>query len=319
MEDNGVCIFPNVCTGGATNSLDPNLLLALQNNGGFGGNGNWIWIIFLWMMWMNGGFNNFRNQGGSFNELAAQLNGDTGREFVTQILGGKIDCVSQLAQMLGTNIESVKSSICGLSTAIQNVTGQVGLTALQTQNSILLGNANLAQQIAQCCCDNRLAICEQTNTLQRQADQNFAAKQLQDANYFAEQRLANSQQTNQILTSNQVNTQAVIDKINDQNVMITKQFCDLKEREYQSEIKAMGDTILQLRGQISNDRQDAKFVTAINALTERLIRIESHQPNTVSVPYPNVAAVNVTPNIVPQNQGCGCGNFNGWGQGGVVL
>ena len=33
----------------------------MMNNGGFGGNGNWIWIIFLFLLW---GRNGWGNNGG---------------------------------------------------------------------------------------------------------------------------------------------------------------------------------------------------------------------------------------------------------------
>ena len=38
MDDSKVFMFPDAAKG----SIDPNLLLALNNNGRFGGNGNWI-------------------------------------------------------------------------------------------------------------------------------------------------------------------------------------------------------------------------------------------------------------------------------------
>ena len=47
MKDDGVFIYPNIGNGNAS-SIDPNLLLALNSNGGFGGNGGWMWIMFLW-------------------------------------------------------------------------------------------------------------------------------------------------------------------------------------------------------------------------------------------------------------------------------
>lgn len=37
MGENGVFVFPDAAKGAAS-SIDPNLLLALQNNGGFGNN-----------------------------------------------------------------------------------------------------------------------------------------------------------------------------------------------------------------------------------------------------------------------------------------
>ena len=50
MGENGVLVFPDAAAGRAASSIDPNLLLAMQNNGGLGnGNGGWFWIILLWV------------------------------------------------------------------------------------------------------------------------------------------------------------------------------------------------------------------------------------------------------------------------------
>ena len=53
MDDSKVFMFPDANKG----SIDPALMMALMNNGGFGG-GNAIWVLFLWMMWQNGMFGN---------------------------------------------------------------------------------------------------------------------------------------------------------------------------------------------------------------------------------------------------------------------
>ena len=58
MDKDNVLIFPDAVSRGVTGGIDPNLLLALNNNGGFGGNGNWIWILFLWLIWGNNGWGN---------------------------------------------------------------------------------------------------------------------------------------------------------------------------------------------------------------------------------------------------------------------
>ena len=65
MESSKIMMFPEM---GSNNGIDPNLLLALNNNGGFGGNGNWIWILFLWLIWgVNGwGNNGFGGNGNGF-------------------------------------------------------------------------------------------------------------------------------------------------------------------------------------------------------------------------------------------------------------
>lgn len=50
---------------------------------------------------------------------------------------------------------------------IQQVGNQVGQSSQQIINAIQAGNCQIAQQISSYCCENRLAICQQTNALQQ--------------------------------------------------------------------------------------------------------------------------------------------------------
>lgn len=321
MGENGVFVFPDAATRGAASSLDPNLLLALNQNGGFGNNGYWIWILFMWMIWGgNGNWNNGMGGNGT-GFLANQLNNDAGRDLLLQAINGRADAISQLAQMLNTNIETVKNGIFTLQSSIQEVGSQVGITALQTQNSILLGNANIAKQICECCCENRLAIANQTSALQSslashdantrlQLAQNQAATQLQMAQIESADQLAVCQQTNQLGSQADRNTNNILNAIAGQNTLITKEFCDLKERELQNKIDTQGDIITQLRNQISNDKQTEAFNAAINALNEKIALLSAKQPNTVPVQYPNIVAANATPYV---GFGYGYPQNNFWG------
>lgn len=174
-------MFPEM---GSNNGIDPNLLLALNNNGGFGGNGNWIWILFLWLIWgVNGWGNN--GFGGGFGNgagfLSNQMNNDTGRELLMNAIQGNRDSINSLANLLNTEVQTVQNGIFTLNNAITSVGTQVGMSGLQIQNAIQSGNASIASQICQCCCENRLAIANQTNTLQAQAAANHAAATLQSA------------------------------------------------------------------------------------------------------------------------------------------
>lgn len=307
MGENGVIVYPEAAKAAAP-TLDPNLMLAMQNGGGFGAN-SWIWILFLWAMWQNGGYQNFRNQGGSFADLAAQINGDAGRDFILQALNGRFDSLGQLANITNTSVESVKNGIFTLQSAIQNVGAQTGMSGLQVQNAVQAGNAAISQKLCECCCENRLAICNQTNTLQSQAASNFAATQLQTAQNHADDRLDVCQQTNELKTQSIQNTQSIKDAIAAQSIMINDKFCDLEKRELQNRITTQGDIITQLRGQISNDKQTEAFNTAFNSLNDKINIIASKQPNTVPVQWPNIVAANATPyigqpyygNYYPQN------------------
>lgn len=324
MGENGVFVFPDAAKGAAS-SIDPNLLLALQNNGGFGNNGNWIWIFFLWMLyggnWGNGGFGN--NNGTGY--LANQISNSEGRDLLLQAINGRADALGQLASITNTGVETVKDGIFALQNAINQVGAQVGMSGLQVQNAIQAGNAALSQQLCSCCCENRLAICNQTNALQSQAASNFAATtleaaknqaatQLQMAQIESADQLAVCQQTNTLSTQNERNTNSILGAIANQNAMITDQFCQLKERELQSKIDTQGDIITQLRGQISNDKQTEAFTAAFNSLNEKINILSAKSPNTVPVVYPNLTAVNNTPYATGFNPwGYGFGGTSYWG------
>ena len=309
MAQEGVYVFPEAATRGAVNGIDPGLLALLNQNGGFGGNGNWIWVLFLWMLYGNNGFGGgFGNNGTGF--LANQANQEAGTNLILQALNGRADALGQLAQITNNSTETIKTILANIQTGIQT-------SGLQTINSVQLGNANLAQQICQCCCNMRYDLATQTNTLQAQAAQNYANSQLQTAqNHAATQlqmaqiesadQLAVCQQTNTLSTQADRNSNAILNAINAQTVAMNDQFCALKERELQSKIDTQGDIITQLRGQISNDKQTEAFTAAFNSLNDKINSIAAKQPATVPVVYPNLTAVNNVPNI---------GGFNPWGYG----
>ena len=292
------------------NSLDPNLMLALSQNGGFG-NSNWMWMMFMWILfpWIfngNGFGGGFGNNGTGF--LANQLNNDAGRDLLLQAINGRADSLGQLANILNTNVSDVQNGVNAIQNAVQTVGAQVGMSVQQVINSVQAGNASLSQQLCQCCCDNRLAIANQTNAIQAQsaanhsaatlqAAQNQAATQLQMAQIESADQLSVCQQTNQLGSQADRNTNYILNAIAGQNTLITKEFCDLKERELQNKIDMQGDIITQLRGQISNDKQTEAFNSAFNSLNDKINAMAAKQPNTIPVQWPNVIAANTTPYI----------------------
>ena len=331
MSDSKVYMVPD----GNTNSLDPNLMLALTQSGGFGNGMNWMWPMFLFFLfpWMfnggYGGFGGFGGMNGGAGFLSNQLNNDAGRDLLLQAINGRADSLGQLANILNTSVSSVQNGVNAIQTAIQSVGAQVGLSGQQVINSIQAGNASLSQQLCQCCCENRLAIAEQTSALQAQAASNFASTQLgmaqqtnalqaqmaanhsaavlQAAQAEAADQLAVCQQTNQLGSQADRNTNSILNAIAGQNTLITKEFCDLKERELQNKIDTQGDIITQLRGQISNDKQTEAFNAAFNSLNDKINAIASKQPNTVPVQWPNIIAANATPYV-----GYGYGQTSFW-------
>ena len=306
------------------NSIDPALMMALSQNGGFG-NGSWMWMMFMWILfpWIfggNNGFGGFGNGAGT-GFLANQLNNDAGRDLLLQAINGRADSLNQLAGLLNTSVSQVQNGVNTIQSAIQSVGAQVGMSGQQVINSIQAGNASLSQQLCNCCCENRLAVANQTNALQAQAaanhsaatllaSQNHAADQLQNAQIEAADQLAVCQQTNTLTNQADRNTNSILNAISGQNTLITKEFCDLKERELQNKINTQGDIITQLRNQISNDNQTLAFNKAMSALDDKIDAIAARQPNTVPVQWPNIVAANATPYVGPNYSG-----YGGWGNG----
>ena len=311
MDDSKVFMFPNA----SNNSIDPGLLALLNNNGGFGNNGNWIWILFLWMMWGYGGWNNNGfggNNGTGF--LANQLNNDAGRDLLLQAINGRADALGQLAQLTNGSVDQVRNAIGQLQLGISQVGTQVGMSGLETINALQLGNANLSRQLCECCCENRLAIANQTSALQSTLAAHDASVRLQLAKNEAADQLSVCQQTNQLGSQADRNANTILDAIANQNTLITKEFCDLKERELQNKINTQGDIITQLRGQISNDKQTEAFNAAMRALDDKIDAIAAKQPNTVPVQWPNLVAANATPYV-----GNWSGGFYGNGFGNNIV
>lgn len=314
MDDSKVFMFPE----NRNNGIDATTALLLGNNGGFGnGFNNPLWMMFMYPFILpffnmfGGGFGNWGNGFGGNNNgvgfLANQLNNDAGRDLILQAINGRADALGQLAGITNNSVDTVREAIATMSTKLSEVGAQVGMSGLQVINSVQSGNASLAQQLASCCCENRLATCQQTNTLQSAIAAHDASVRLQLAQNEAADQLSVCQQTNALGTQADRNTNSILGAIANQNTMITKEFCDLKERELQDKINMQSEIITQLRGQISNDKQTEAFNNAFRALDDKIDAIAAKQPNTVPVTWPNLVAANATP-YVGQNYGY-------WGNG----
>lgn len=300
-SNDGIYVFPDSVS--KMSGIDPGLLALLNQNGGFSNGSMWIWILFMWMIWGgNGNWNGMGNNG----MLANQLFNTEGRDMLLQAINGRADALGQLANITNTSVETVKNGIFALQNAINQTANQVGMSGLQTINAVQSGDAAISAKICECCCENRLAIANQTNALQSTMAANHAAATLQAAQSEAADQLAVCQQTNALATQADRNTNSIIGAINAQTVAMNDKFCELKERELQNKIDTQGDIITQLRGQISNDKQTEAFTAAFNSLNEKINILSAKSPNTVPVVYPNLTAVNNTPYS---------GGFNPWGYG----
>ena len=281
--------------------------MAMNNNGLFGNNGlgggilGFLLGLFFGNGWGGfGGFGNGFGGGAGAGFLSNQINNDSGRELLMNAINSNGEAsrsaVQNLSTMLGQDFNLVNSGVSAIRDGIAALTAQTGMSALQIQNAIQSGNASLASQLCQCCCDQKLLAVEQGYQSQ----------------------IRTLEQTSALSGQADRNTAAVTAAIANQTTMINEKFCDLEKRELQSKINTQGDIITQLRGQIDNANQTAAITGYVNSivtpLANKVNEIAAKQLPTVNVQWPQLTAINTTPYVSGGFYGNGYGYYgNGWG------
>lgn len=271
-------------------NMDPAALMAMMNNNyGFGGNGAWwIWIILLFFCWGGFGGNGFGRGTSDASRLASELNTDANTNLLMQAINGNKEAISSLSNTLNCDFNSVTAALNNINSGVSKISCDVKLSSCEVINAITSGNAALASKLAECCCntqrsidsvnlnltkmgyEDQLAMCNQTNTLVNTMNQN----------------------TLSLRDSNLANTQAILQKI------------DNFENIYrQDKMDRLTSENLALKGQISQANQNqyiaatvqantAPIVNRLNSLQSDVDGIKCKLPNTVSVPYPQLAVYN---------------------------
>ena len=254
------------------NSDNSALMAAMANNGGFGGGGGWWAWIILMALW---GGNGFGRNGQDTQEILSTLNGDQGRQMLMSAIEGNSTAISQLASTLHCDVTAIQSALNAVQASICQVGNTVGMTGMQIVNAVQAGDANLASQISNCCCENRLLTTTQGY----------------------ETRIALSEQTNFLGA-----------KLDNQTNIIVDKFCDLEKRELQNKIDALREERSTLLGRISNAEQTAAIqgyiASVVTPLAADVAAIKCAQPPTVPVQFPTLQAVQTTPY---------CANFGTFG------
>lgn len=286
--------------------LDPNLLLTMSRNNGFGGEGSWfIWVLFLFILagWGGNGFGGFgANRGALAGDayLGNLINNDAGRELLMSAIQGNGSAINQLASIINCDINSVKTALNGVMSQIQGVGNQVGMSSQQIINAIQAGNCQIASKIADCCCENRLAISQQTNTLQNAINSVSVGQE----RGFSTVAYETQRQTCDIQNSIKSATDAILAGQRDAEM-----------REMQSKIDALREANSQKDVIINNGQQTAIFnqmiqsatapiATAVTALQGDVNGIKCKLPETTTIPYSPVVGV---PQCVAAQYGLGYG------------
>ena len=272
-------------------------------NSGFGF-GNDIWIILLvlfafggWGGMGMGGFGGFGGGFGNMYEFPWLLNGQAGINANTNAgfnQAATANALSGLQNSITSGFGDVQLGIAGVNQNVCQSTGQVvqamntgfanaetGNNARQMANmqqmfglqSAMNQGFNAAQaQLAQCCCDNRLATAQIGSDLAREA----CATRTSDAQ----------------------NTQTILNAFN-------SGIQSIKDQMYQDKLNAKDDLIAQLRsealyarGQASQDLQTATIQAGQRNL--------ANEVEQYVAPRAIPAYVVQNPNCCYANYGCGC-------------
>lgn len=282
------------------NGLDPNLLLAMNKNGnGWGDGSGFMWVIFLFFLmgWGGNGWGGFGGNGRG--AIANEINNDYGRSLLMDAIGGNRNALSNLATQLNCTEGQIQSAISALTSQVQSVGNQVGMSGMQTINALQQGNMQIAQQLANCCCENRLATCQQTNTLQA-AINNVATGQERG---FANVAYETQRQTCDLHNAIKDSTQTIVNG-QQQAVM----------REMQNKIDSLREENSTFKSSAMTSQIVGQALAPVNAvlagLQKEVGEIKCAQPNTVTVPYQPFVTV---PNCVAAQYGI-YANANGfWG------
>ena len=276
-------------TTGEMSAADLAAVVGGSRNDGFGDMGSGWWIILLFLILGGGWGNGF---GGGYGG-----NGGVGSLYpwmnqTETINDGFRD------QMLQNGITSIRDGIGNLSTQLCNCCGDMQMavangfrnaeiaangrqmanmqTAFAGQTAMAQGFNALQSQLADCCCENRLASCQTQNIIQSEASTT---------------RFADLNNTRDIIQSQTNGTQAILDKL-----------CQL-------ELDAKNDKITDLERQLTMANLSASQ-TAQNAFIQKGFsdEVDALYNRLSNCPVPTTPVYGRTPIFTcNSNNGCGCG------------
>ena len=275
--------------------IDPAYLTGLMgnNNGGFFGNNAWEGIIALIVVaaiFGNGnfGFGGFGGNGGNLVASTAE------REMLMSAIQRNGVDLSQLAQSINCSNDRLRDAIGDVSTQICNFAGQNGLSFQQVINSIQSGNAALASQLCNCCCDIKQLISESNYLTER----GFCNTNQTLAKGFSDIGYAFRDQTCNLEKAGSANTAAIIAKLD-----------AIEDSRKDRELAEKDRVIATLTARSERQAELQPIYTALQEIQCNQPEVKKISCPTQYVPVNN--AINATYGLVPTY--CGYGFGAGYG------
>ena len=254
----------------STESMSPADIYAVTgggNNGNcFGDQSGW-WIILLFLC-LGGWGNGFGGNGGGNNGfypyyLANNTDANVQRGFDTASIAGQL---SGIQSAITNGFSSAEVANCNRAMSDME-------RSFASQTAITSGLTNVSAQLANCCCENRLATANLGSDIAREA---CATR-----------------------TNDTQNTQAILNAINGGIQSVKDQLCQQTIEQKNDEIAQLRQEVLYARGQDSQDLQTQRIVDQIYS------RLDTCPVGTTPV-YGRTPIFSCNQN---NGCGCGCGNF----------
>lgn len=300
MTETKQFFFPESGKGSSNGSaIESAMLGSMMGNGGMGGNGMWNspwWALIFLSAFRNGGFfgNDGNGSAGStqarFDALQEQLSTIQGQNALLSAIQGGTSEVKTLASTLNCDFNAVQAAINAVQGAICNLQNSGNMNAQSIITAVNSGDRDIISKLCDCCCENRLAICQQTNTLQNAIN----GVNIGQERGFSAVAYAQADQTCQLKQNANDNTRAILAKLD-----------------------AMEDS--------RKDREISTLtaqLTAANSRTERQAELAPiyRQLNDIACNQPPVKRIACTEQYVPINNSINAtygliptGYYNGFG------
>lgn len=261
-----------------------------MNDGfGFGGGGMGAWWLLV-LLFAMGGWNN--NNGNNNDSVIPYLmasnsnntNSDVQRGFDQQAL---VSGIGNITNSVNTGFSGVQQSLCngfaGVNATVSNGLAATEANATNRQMANMQQIFGLQQQLAQCCCDNRLATAQTQALVQSEncADRNALQQGITD-----------------VLIGGNNNTQRLVDTVNAGFDRLDSKLCQLELDGYKRDLDAANAKIISLENAASR-ANDRAIILADNAAQTAALEQYLNPP-----PRPAY--------VVPNPNGCNC-NGNGYG------
>lgn len=216
--------------------VDPGIVAMLNDrtrDGNWGdGGGCWIILLFLFLLGMGGngwGRNGFNNVDGVDRTVVNEANYSR----MLDAIGGNREAISQLAQTLNCDCNTVQSALAGV------------------DKQLAINNGDMKAAVQSCCCNLANQIqstsCQTQRAIENQGCQTRA--DIQDVRYLVQSTASAQDNLMQSLFSAQ-------------NAYLADQFCQIKSREDQREIQA-------LRDKLAEQRDSANTLVILNAIANK--------------------------------------------------